>query len=47
MILGSEVFLKDFNRILIGILRFFVIESLEIAICRHELAAVFRKQMSL
>jgi len=45
MILGSEIFLKDYNRILIGVLQFMVTGTLVISVYRRELSAVFRKQL--
>ena len=46
MILGSEIFLRNYNRILIGILQFIVTGLLVISIYRRELLTMFRKQLS-
>jgi O-antigen/teichoic acid export membrane protein len=46
MILGSEVFLRNENRILIGVLQFIVTGSLVISVYRRELFSFFIKQTS-
>ena len=47
MILGSEIFLGSFNRILIGSLQFIITTILVLSIYRHELTSFFKKQISL
>jgi O-antigen/teichoic acid export membrane protein len=46
MIIGSEIFLGNYNRILIGILQFIVTGSLVISVYRREILVMFRKQLS-